>query len=86
MAFQCRFTPTIIPIVVADFDKQPAGANTKILDGLDFRHGGNELTARLGNSSTIAFRKEEGEDKPKVEARHIANGESLDMQERRAER
>ena len=40
MALQCRFTPAIIALLVADFDEEPARKDTEVFDGLDLGHFG----------------------------------------------
>ena len=46
MTFQCRFTPAIIALFIADFYEQPAWKDSEVFDGLDLGHfdrwGGEE--------------------------------------------
>ena len=46
MALQCRFTPAIIALLIADFDEEPAWKDTEVFNGLDLGHvdgwGGKE--------------------------------------------
>ena len=38
MAFQCRFTPTIVALLVADLDEQPSWKDAEVLNGFDLGH------------------------------------------------
>ena len=40
MALQCRFTPAIIALLIADFDEEPAWKDAEVFDGLDPGHFG----------------------------------------------
>lgn len=39
MSLQCALSPTEAPLIIGDFDKQPARLDTEVLDGLDLGHG-----------------------------------------------
>lgn len=40
MALQCRFTPSIIALLIADFDEEPAWKDAKVFDSLNLSHFG----------------------------------------------
>ena len=41
MTLQCRFTPAIIALLIANFDEEPAWKDTEVFDGLDLGHFGS---------------------------------------------